>query len=271
MTKRLSLSEAARRFSILLEDVVRGRDRLAAESLTLRFVWQPATHPRLGQLWENDYFGPRWNDAGHYFAALDLPWDEEGTPQPCFVYLIRGNDEIYKVFTEICREAEAIVQKTVGDATRCNWAGRLFEIYGHECYGLTRSTNEAPDQPEAWNDVAELPDVFKFTSMLLKKLRDGATKGTGTTAENKGDSGRDAVPALRQEWSKHREARGKWLYEQCCKGTKYAAIIANLNKKPKTWDRLNWPNSVKGAANEYAKRHGKPPIPRRAKGRPKSK
>lgn len=86
--------------------------------------------------------------------------------------------------------------------------------------------------------------------------------------ENTTADDRDDVP----QWDEHTEARNKWVYEQCCDVVKYSAIISDLkNKKPKTWGRLNQPSSVKKAASAYADRHGKPPIPRRAKGRPKSK
>ena len=73
------------------------------------------------------------------------------------------------------------------------------------------------------------------------------------------------------QWDENTEARNKWLYGQCRKGKKYSAIIADLKNKPKSWARLEHPNSIKKAAEAYATRKQLPPIPRRSAGRPKQK
>ena len=81
----------------------------------------------------------------------------------------------------------------------------------------------------------------------------------------------EAVADDAPQWDKETEARNKWLYEQCRKGKKYAAIIADLKNKPKSWARLEYPNSIKKAAEAYATRKQLQPIPHRSAGRPKQK
>lgn len=66
-----------------------------------------------------------------------------------------------------------------------------------------------------------------------------------------------------------REARDRWLYEECLKETPYATIAIRLRKKPK---RLKWPeigsvNGIKQAAARYAKRHHLPELRSRQSGR----
>ncbi len=86
-----------------------------------------------------------------------------------------------------------------------------------------------------------------------------------------GKSEAEAAGVDAPQWDNNTEARNKWLYEQCKKGKKYSAIIADLKNKPKSWTRLEHPNSIKKAAEAYATRKQLQPIPRRSAGRPKQK
>jgi hypothetical protein len=70
-------------------------------------------------------------------------------------------------------------------------------------------------------------------------------------------------------WDAATEARNRWLYAECVKGTPYDAIIRALGGR-KRWERILTIQGIKKAANAYAKRHGLPPIPRRHAGRPKA-
>jgi hypothetical protein len=57
-------------------------------------------------------------------------------------------------------------------------------------------------------------------------------------------------------------ARDRWIYRQCCKGTAYKDIIAELQKK-KRWNPIHSVQGIRKAAQAYAERKGLPPIPRR--------
>lgn len=71
-------------------------------------------------------------------------------------------------------------------------------------------------------------------------------------------------------WEKPTAARNKWLYEQCCKLVPYSTIVLKLNKKPNSWGRLGI-SGIKKAANAYAKRYDKDPIPKRHSGAPRKR
>jgi hypothetical protein len=64
------------------------------------------------------------------------------------------------------------------------------------------------------------------------------------------------------------EERDAWIYAECFKGTIYKQIIDKLRMKPKDWPRIANVGGIKAAANRYAKRRDKPPIPKRQHGRP---
>ena len=66
------------------------------------------------------------------------------------------------------------------------------------------------------------------------------------------------------------DKRNKWIYDECCKGTDYESTIRKLRKKPKSWERLEWPQSVRAAAIRFADKHGLPHPPKRQHGRPKT-
>jgi hypothetical protein len=64
---------------------------------------------------------------------------------------------------------------------------------------------------------------------------------------------------------KETEARDKWIYRQCCKGTPHDAIVAELRRiaDGKGWRRISTKNRVWQIGREYAERHGlEPPPPR---------
>ena len=72
-------------------------------------------------------------------------------------------------------------------------------------------------------------------------------------------------------WDKWTEARNKWIYEECLKGTTYNTIIIRMKKKPKAWDRLGSVNGIKRASKRYAEVHNLDEPPTRQPGRPPGK
>ncbi len=66
------------------------------------------------------------------------------------------------------------------------------------------------------------------------------------------------------------DARDKWLYQQCCKLTKYSTVIEKLAHKAK-WEPISNHQGIKTAAGRYATAHNLPPIPGRQPGRPRAK
>jgi hypothetical protein len=63
------------------------------------------------------------------------------------------------------------------------------------------------------------------------------------------------------------EARDKWIYDQCVKGTPYDEIIGDLkrrcNSNPEWGSAIESVQGIRSAASRYAERNGKTPIPRR--------
>jgi hypothetical protein len=65
---------------------------------------------------------------------------------------------------------------------------------------------------------------------------------------------------------KKREARDRWIYQQCCKGTPHDVILAELKRIAllRGWSVVSSKQRVQQIGREYARRHGrKPPPPRR--------
>lgn len=71
------------------------------------------------------------------------------------------------------------------------------------------------------------------------------------------------------EWDRATEARNKWNYGECCKGTVYSTIISRLKRKPKSWLRITTISGIKKRAIAYAERYDLPMPPKRISGRPK--
>lgn len=181
---------ATRELARLLEHVKRDRDRLAANSLTLRFVWQQVEHPHPGKLWEIHSPGNvntewcntfHWGFAGHFFGRIVMPTNVDLDPplNDCRIYLVSGDSKVIESFTQHCREAEAILDRMEGDGTRFNWAKELFENFRNafdDEYGDVVSWQENEDfvRAETWSLIAELSDVFELTMILLKVFMDKA-------------------------------------------------------------------------------------------------
>lgn len=62
------------------------------------------------------------------------------------------------------------------------------------------------------------------------------------------------------------EARDKYIYEECCRGTTYKAIIARIKTTP-DWEKILGHTGIKAAAVRYAERHKLPKPPSRKSGR----
>ena len=59
------------------------------------------------------------------------------------------------------------------------------------------------------------------------------------------------------------EARDKWVYNECCKGTAYDSIARNLPKRNTKWPRISTKQGILACAKRYAKRNGLPDPPPR--------
>jgi hypothetical protein len=65
---------------------------------------------------------------------------------------------------------------------------------------------------------------------------------------------------------KKREARDRWIYQHCCKGTPHDVIVAELKRIALRhgWSLVSTKQRVQQIGSEYARRHErKPPPPRR--------
>ncbi len=51
------------------------------------------------------------------------------------------------------------------------------------------------------------------------------------------------------------EARDKWVYNECCKGTAYDSIARKLPKKNANWEIIETKQGILACAKRYAKRH----------------
>lgn len=76
------------------------------------------------------------------------------------------------------------------------------------------------------------------------------------------DEQRDEIP-----WDAATEARNRWIYQQCYKGTQHKAIVAKLAKRTK-WEQVG-EERVRQIAAEYAAIHHLNPPPVRKRGRRK--
>lgn len=174
---RLKIAETE--LAPLLEEVKRNRDRLEAESLTLRFVWHQEGSP-LNRIYLSplNSSGPH---TGYFFGSvvLPLPKGEDSNSRYCLTYLFAGDSKVRECFTRHCREAEAIFGRMAGDGTRFNWAKELFEAFWNaddEESGDVVEWREVeePDHPEACSYIVELTDVFECTRKLLETFQNGA-------------------------------------------------------------------------------------------------
>ena len=67
------------------------------------------------------------------------------------------------------------------------------------------------------------------------------------------------------------DERDRWIYEQCCSLVNYATTISDLKKMApgNAWKIVSTIGGIKSAASRWAERNGKPPIPKRRRGRPR--
>ena len=182
----LSGSERAdvlRMLKALWSDVERDPRRLAGtDSLRLRFVWQPTTHPHRGKLWRatNLYLEPlvwEWSDSGFPLVSMPLELKPgDGEPKPCQVHfaaeLSHEQSEAEIEFQKHLREATNVFHRMFransglpeGDRELCLFA--LFHIF---CDDLSWEGNEEPGRPETRSRIAELPNVYEKLEWLLRR------------------------------------------------------------------------------------------------------
>jgi hypothetical protein len=75
--------------------------------------------------------------------------------------------------------------------------------------------------------------------------------------------GKAKAKAIRRD--KETEARDKWIYGQCCKGTPHEEIVAELRRRAANhgWRVVSSKQRIQQIGNEYADRHGIPKPPPR--------
>jgi hypothetical protein len=92
----------------------------------------------------------------------------------------------------------------------------------------------------------------------------GGPAAVGGLGEMQGGVPTGPVRAVRVD--KKKEARDKWIYEQCCKGTAHDKIAADLKKRApkKGWRIVSSKQRIQQIGNEYADSHGleRPPSRR---------
>lgn len=89
----------------------------------------------------------------------------------------------------------------------------------------------------------------------------------GVTRALHDKGGDDEKPQPKPLTDSPHDPRDKWLYEECRKGTAYTTILIRLKRKPKSWERLESVQGIRGAVKRYCKRHNLPEPPKRQKGR----
>lgn len=120
--------------------------------------------------------------------------------------------------------------------------------------------------------IASAEAIKRSRDMLdaqLRQLAHPVSGGTNTTIQGwtVGEIPPKADEKPLPKWDAATEARNKWLYEEWQNGTTAAAIIKKLNKKSKTWGRIETDAGIKKQVKAYADHHGLPQPTQRRKGR----
>jgi hypothetical protein len=95
-------------------------------------------------------------------------------------------------------------------------------------------------------DVKQAPERSDSSAKLLQAIE---------------DDGKSAEQA--RTYKNSNDARDKWIYDECMKGTAYKAIVLRLKNKSPKWVPIESDPGVRRAAIRYAERHGLRPIPLR--------
>jgi hypothetical protein len=142
-------------------------------------------------------------------------------------------------------------------------------VWREVCAGLGRDA--APDAE--WFQAALALERNQAARRLDARFGPpAAAAGPGTTASASATGAAAGGPggprgAARAAAARDRklEARDKWIYRQCCKGTAHDAIVAQLKRLAprRGWRVVSSKQRVRQVGAEYARRHGLPPPPPR--------
>lgn len=128
-----------------------------------------------------------------------------------------------------------------------------------------------PSAKEALSRYADFPAEWVDGMLRVERLQaEAAIEKSEQTAnpaivarENQAAPKSNDPPASPAVRDRDLEARDKWIYGECCKGTPYDTIANRLKKKSRRWPRIESKQGVRAAAIRYAERHKLPEIPRR--------
>ena len=189
----------------LCSDVERDPRRLAGtDSLRLRYVWQPQTHPYHEKLWWSNPYDPlksSWSHCGQPLASMLLELEPGSEPYPCRVYfaavLSVEKNEAEVEFRKHIREASNLLHRVmsyksdspVGDSDFCLHA--LFNIFGND---LSWEDNEEPGRPETWSQVVELPQIYEKLEWLLNRVIQKLDAKQGPKRKRRQPDGTKIIP-----------------------------------------------------------------------------
>lgn len=226
---------------------------------------QPAMHLFYGQ--EDDAEGLRFLDALSAEALEELP----------------ESAEIAEEGRKVCcppKYAWPVLLYRLGEVPGSPIEiGRFSWLEWNDRHGRRQSQCFPTDSPAIEKNLRGLGQkgdlIFRVDYLELRKsiwrASADAIEHLATVRGTDGGAAQLAKSKSGPRWDKATEARNKWLYEQCKKGTPYKQIIAKLREKPKSWGRISTVQGIKKAALAYADRHGLEPPPPRKGGRPSRK
>ena len=114
---------------------------------------------------------------------------------------------------------------------------------------------------ELRNWLASLPDYpFDVWLEAIESEAHRAPRVAAPTSELQQKSKVKKGPVKRDRLM---EARDKWVYGECCKGTQHKTIALKLPKKNPKWPRITTKQGILDCAKRYARRNGLPAPPPR--------
>jgi hypothetical protein len=130
-------------------------------------------------------------------------------------------------------------------------------------YGLSGLHNlHAATRREKWGfyrpSLKALDELDAAYQAWLSKQSVSAAQIESAVAPKKSEAVKAKVKR-----DKLQEARDKWIYQQCCKGTAHDTIARNISNKNPKWGKISTKQGVLVCARRYAKRKGLPDPPPR--------
>lgn len=120
------------------------------------------------------------------------------------------------------------------------------------------------EQCRLW--IAELQGIADAVLRQIASQAEAHKGDLGTKARDKAASAPEGKRrTTRATRDRHTEARNKWIYDQCCKGTPHDKIVAALKKiaAKRRWKVVSSKQRIQQIGNEHADSHGlERPAPR---------